>query len=363
MQRAAALAVQAAGGFGAMATAIRAEAQHDADGPFEPLPLIGNERRLHVRAYDYWRARAAGRAMPMLADCADIESSAFAGRMAIIDLARDDHPARLRSVGAALAAELPRRGAIEQSPLLAELIRRLPAVALQRAPIGFEAELPQETGAGICFRGILLPLADEAGEIAHVLGVMNWRHLSAEAGLDLSAALALAGTAMAPVATAGSPWDKAGQDATRTAPASGHQRLSAARTWAALATSDRARARAHLHAAIGAAHDALADFEVDNARALLPWVFGEREDLAAIEAVLAGARRAGLSGRDLAARLDAADGGIDAFLSLLSGSEGAAPDRIVEASFRLASLAPELMAPARPRGLARTGTPRRRAAG
>ncbi|MDO6413069.1 hypothetical protein Q4F19_01615 [Sphingomonas sp. BIUV-7] len=313
---------------------------------FEPLPVIASERRLHVRAFNYWRARADGRAMPTLADCADIETMPFAGRMAIVDLARAGQAARIRSIGSELAAELPAAKAGASEGLFAELIRRLPAVATRRTPIGFEADVPDGAESGTCYRGILLPIADETGVIAHVLGVVNWRHLANrvdEIDGDVSAALAsvqdIGFEAKAP-----SPWSRPVTPEAVREPASSNQRIAMARTWAAMATTDRARGRSHLHAAIGAAHDALSGFEANNSTPMLGWIFGDHADLEAIERVLAGARKLGITGQALTERLDAHPEGLEGFLAIFKQARPPAHAPITRLRFRLSPIASDLLA-------------------
>jgi hypothetical protein len=314
-----------------------AEAAHD----FEPLPIIGSERRLHVRAYHYWRALADDRPMPTLADCADLGETGFASKMILIDLAKGQKPARIRSVGEDLVAEMPSAESTG-SGLVDELLARLPTVAMQRAPIGFEAETPEGEEAGRCFRGILLPIADDDGAIAHVLGVMSWRHFAAEiAGREIFAAVASLPTAprMAEIV---SPWSTAPvMHEMPVAPTAG-ERLLSAQTWKALASMDRTQSQTHLHAAVGAAYDAVADLSEDEGKALLASIFDQGPELVLIERVIAQARLLAIGGQDLARRLDAASGGMTDFVE-----QGAnMPEPVTTPArmhFRLAPLGSDLL--------------------
>lgn len=146
-----------------------------------PLFLIDNERRMHLRAYNYWQARLGGRAMPKLSDCADLAEMPFASNMALIDLGKSDQDTRISRIGAALEAGVaPQQRATRE--LFAELLSRLPVVVAQCAPVAFEADMPviASADAAYCYRGILLPLSDETGALAHVLAVMNWRGVNDE---------------------------------------------------------------------------------------------------------------------------------------------------------------------------------------
>jgi hypothetical protein len=314
---------------------------------FEPLPMIGSERRLHVRAYHYWQSRADGRAMPTLKDCEDAEQAGFAERMMLIDLTDGRRGARIRTVGKELATHIP--GAFGATvpkgsrALVDEIITRLPTVSLHRAPVGFEAEAPHGE-AGFCFRGILLPLSDDTGAMAHVMGVMSWREIAAPMlPDDIVAAVASVPTAPA-TDVAVSPWGMPVADRV-VPPAPSHaERIAAARTRVALADADRILAQAHLHAAIGIAHDAVAELSREAGSTLLATIFEGRADLPQIERSIAQARLLAIDGRALATRLDVEAQGMTSFLDRVDvASAQLAKPVPVRPRFRLTSLGLELM--------------------
>ena len=316
---------------------------------FEPLPMIGSERRLHVRAYHYWRSRADGRAMPTLKDCEDAEQAGFADRMMLIDLADGRRGARIRTVGKELAAHIP--GALGASVpkgsrvLVDEIITRLPAVSLHRAPVGFEAETPHGE-AGFCFRGILLPLADDTGAMAHVMGVMSWREIAASMLPDDIVA-AVASVPAAPASDAVlSPWGMPAANRDITPTPSHAERIAAARTRVALADADRILAQGHLHAAIGIAHDAVADLSEEAGSALLVSIFEGRADLSQIERSILQARLLAIDGRALAARLDAEPQGMTSFFERVDAASARSSESApVRPRFRLTSLGLEPLVP------------------
>lgn len=324
----------------------RDEASADEPYAFEPLPIIAGERRLHIRAFEYWRARADGRAMPTLADCADMQRMPFAARTILIDLARGEAAARIRTVGDALSGDV-QGGNAAGSGLLDELLARLPIVALQRAPIGFEAETPDGAENGRQFRGILLPLSDDEGTMAYVLGVLSWRDI-AGAAVTPTVMAALASVPGAPnTSPAVVPWSLPSTLHERPAMRVPTDRMSEARTWLALAGTDRARSRAHLHAAVGAAHDAMQDMAVDESEATLLTLFGE-EAAPRISRVTALARLLAIPGRELARRLDAEPLGIEGFITTHEAN-GEPPSAPVRLRFRLSALEPDLISPRRRR--------------
>ncbi|QJU59376.1 hypothetical protein HL653_17880 [Sphingomonas sp. AP4-R1] len=331
----------------------------DAGPTFEPLPIIGSERRLHVRAFHYWRARADGRPMPRLEDCADLSEAGFARQMILIDLAKGDRPARIRAVGRDLVEEVP-NAEIPAGSLIDELLVRLPTVALQRAPVGFEAEAPAGEDLGRCFRGILLPIAGDDDAIAHVLGVISWRQVAAEhPGREIMAAVASLPTAPR-AADGGSPWSA--DPVTRRLPAAAtpEERLASARTWKALAGMDRTRSRTHFHAAIGAAYDAVADLPTDETAGTLLSVFDDAPELPLIEQAIEHARLLAIGGHELASWLDGLPGGLAEFIAQQDAAlePEAEPTRM---RFRLSSLDADLLAPAPRRDKDSRTLPKRRA--
>lgn len=135
-----------------------------------------NERRMHLQAYRYWQSRLAGRRMPRLSDCADLMATSFASRLALIDLPGAAADARISVVGIGLEKDLRSAHLTMRDPF-ASLLERLPLIEAEGAPIAFEADLPflASADADYAVRGILLPLADDAGRISAVMAVMNWR--------------------------------------------------------------------------------------------------------------------------------------------------------------------------------------------
>ncbi|WP_294390113.1 hypothetical protein [uncultured Sphingomonas sp.] len=239
-----------------------------------PDAVFGRERRLHARAYDHWVSLLRGRRMPLLADLDPGHLDDFAGHSVLIELVGAERQPTIAFLGRALRDEAgiaPARPDVSEVPaetLLSELLRRFGEIASHGAPIGFEAELARHDGAPMLHRGILLPFADDDGALSAVYGVISWKMLAVVDGLsDITAAVTSAFSSRRLV-PATSVWGDGPGAAARPAPRTGQtlpQRLTGARTWAALAQADRTRSTASLHAALGIAHDLLLEARNDPA--------------------------------------------------------------------------------------------------
>jgi hypothetical protein len=158
------------GGYGADDAAIEAPANVGTD-----------ERRMHVRAYNYWVSLLDGRAYPSIEDLNPEDLEDFGPNSVLLDFtAGIENPAvsflghRLR-----LSCDLPEDlGSIEQIPprsLLSRLTDHFMQIIANRAPIGFEAEYTNEAGVDILYRGILMPFSSDDDTIDFIYGVINWK--------------------------------------------------------------------------------------------------------------------------------------------------------------------------------------------
>jgi hypothetical protein len=304
----------------------------------DPAMLFGRERRLHARAYDYWVSLLRGRRMPAIADMEPGQLDAFAGQSVLIELDAVSAEPAIAFLGRELRDEAeiaPARPTLTDIPsgtMLAELLRRFPDIVAYRAPVGFEAEFTGRGGVPLLHRGILLPFADEQGRLSAVYGVVSWKAVAAvDAAPDIAAAVASAFNSR-PVRPVTSIWGDGPGAAVKDQPKPVEtppldRRLAAARTWAALAETDRTRSSASLHAALGAAYDLALEARRNPAvfaasagvpattRAIVTTVFGGplsrlgRVELRRYALVLDYGMRLGLGTGQLPAWLDAQVGG------------------------------------------------------
>jgi len=148
----------------------------------QPTVEIGSdERRMHVRAYNYWVSLLNGRDYPSIEDLEPGEVSDFANHSVLLDFtAGRDNPAT-PYVGTAIREECGLAEgiqSIEEVPsrsLLSRLTDHYMQIIANRAPIGFEAEFVNQRGDPICYRGILMPFSSDGDTIDFIYGVINWK--------------------------------------------------------------------------------------------------------------------------------------------------------------------------------------------
>jgi hypothetical protein len=156
--------------------------------PDDVAVAIGtDERRMHVRAYNYWVALLDGRDFPSIEDLEPGDVEDFAAHSVLLDFTCGrDNPA-IPYIGAAIRdecgleddtrtiADVPSRS------LLSRLTDHYMQIIANRAPIGFEAEFANQREETICYRGILMPFSSDGDTIDFIYGVINWKHVDAAA--------------------------------------------------------------------------------------------------------------------------------------------------------------------------------------
>lgn len=184
---------------------------HDQDDAAIDAPAsVGvDERRMQVRAYNYWASLLADRAYPSVEDL-DLEGADFGAHSVLLDFT-----AGVENPGIAFLGERLRDESqigedvhyISQIPgrsLLSRLTDHYLQIIANRAPIGFEAEFVNDRGLTIMYRGILLPFSSDDDTIDFIMGVINWKEAApadqeAELQLSVEQALRSAAPLTAPV--------------------------------------------------------------------------------------------------------------------------------------------------------------------
>ena len=168
-----------------------------------------DERRMHVRAYNYWVSLLDGRDYPSIEDLDPASITDFAPHSVLLDFtAGRDNPST-PYIGTAIREECGLGQdvtQIEQVPsrsLLSRLTDHYLQIIANRAPIGFEAEFVNQRGHSICYRGILMPFSSDGDTIDFIYGVINWKDI----GAPVAAEEPLAAAIEAPPAETHIAWD------------------------------------------------------------------------------------------------------------------------------------------------------------
>ncbi|MFZ5746531.1 MAG: PAS domain-containing protein [Pseudomonadota bacterium] len=343
------------------------------DGPFDsgrgndqdagvgdrPIQLGGDERRMHVRAYNHWVSLLRGRAYPSIEDLDPENIADFGPNSVLLDFSNGIEDPAIRYIGRSLREECGVDGTINRisdvpsRSLLSRLTDHYLQIIANRAPIGFEAEFVGTRGHNTMYRGILMPFSSDEDTIDFIYGVINWKEMvDAETQAKLNAEieqvrrspprLPLASApvwADGPSSGLGMPDEDeplAQRGLTPLAPAAEPatlgDRLLRARESAAAARASDTRSRAALYRALSRAYDFARAAENDpngygriieeaglTAQARAPMtpavklVFGIEYDktrLTEFAAVLAHARRNDVAPADFDGFLETAEGGI-----------------------------------------------------
>jgi hypothetical protein len=152
------------------------------DGAIEAPPAIGvDERRMQVRAYNFWAAMLGDRAYPSVEDLNIEDVEDFGPHSVLLDFtAGIEDPAivylgdRLRAESA-VDEEVQYISQVPSRSVLSRLTDHYLQIIANRAPIGFEAEFVNDRDVTIMYRGILLPFSSDDDTIDFIMGVINWK--------------------------------------------------------------------------------------------------------------------------------------------------------------------------------------------
>src|SRR4051795_149192 len=147
-----------------------------------------DERRMHVRAYNYWVSLLEGRDFPSIEDLEPDDVLDFAAHSVLLDFTCGrDNPA-IPYIGAAIRDEcglnddMRTIGDVPSRSLLSRLTDHYLQIIANRAPVGFEAEFANQRDELICYRGILMPFSSDGDTIDFIYGVINWKRVNAATG-------------------------------------------------------------------------------------------------------------------------------------------------------------------------------------
>ena len=158
------------------------DAVHDAASHAPDLTdVIGSdERRMHVRAYNYWCSLCDGGDFPSIEDIDASVIEDFGPNSVIVDLTGQLNQPATPYVGSAIKAEIgvddvKSLADVPGRSLLSRLTDHYFQIIATRAPVGFEAEFVNQRGEDICYRGILMPFSSDGDTIDFVYGVISWK--------------------------------------------------------------------------------------------------------------------------------------------------------------------------------------------
>ena len=163
----------------------RNDVDHGEDAAIDaPLTVVSAERRMQVRAYNYWASLLGDRALPSIEDLSPDELEDFGPHSILLDFSMGlDNPSVVY-LGTALRQECEIEGTItyiDDVParsLVSRLTDHYLQIIANAAPIGFEAEFVNQRGSDILYRGILMPFSSDDETIDFVFGVINWKELA-----------------------------------------------------------------------------------------------------------------------------------------------------------------------------------------
>ena len=166
--------------------------QHDDEAVRElPPSAIGqDERRMQVRAYNFWASLLQDRNFPSIEDLEPGQLPDFGPYSVLLDFSTGiDNPA-IQYLGGELGVECGAQGQIRHlsdvpsRSLLSRITDHYLQIIANQAPIGFEAEFVNQRGATILYRGILLPFSSDDDTIDFIYGVINWKELADQKTTD-----------------------------------------------------------------------------------------------------------------------------------------------------------------------------------
>lgn len=157
----------------------------DEDEAIEAPPHIGtDERRMHVRAYNYWASLLQGVAYPSIERLDPSKLEDFGPNSVLLDFSGGANNPAIAWLGGALREECGISSGItsvSQVParsLLSRLTDHYMQIIANQAPVGFEAEFVNSRNRNTMYRGILMPFSSGGDTIDFIYGVINWKEVA-----------------------------------------------------------------------------------------------------------------------------------------------------------------------------------------
>jgi hypothetical protein len=179
-------------GLGASSGSENDYADDDTAIEAPPSPVGQDERRMQVRAYNFWASLLDNRSFPSIEDLDPENLPDFGPNSVLLDFSSGIENPAVQFLGARLAEECAGIGAgpirqlsdVPSRSLLSRITDHYMQILANQAPIGFEAEFVNQRGATVLYRGILLPFSSDDDTIDFIYGVINWKELADQAMTD-----------------------------------------------------------------------------------------------------------------------------------------------------------------------------------
>lgn len=141
----------------------------------------GDERRMQVRAYNFWLGLAPQGELPAIEDLQPEQLDDLGPNSVLLDLTLGRENPSILFIGDRLAQacghgdEIFAAGDVPSRSLLARITEHGLEVVANRAPVGFDAEFVDAEGRQILYRSILLPFSSNGRAIDFIFGVISWK--------------------------------------------------------------------------------------------------------------------------------------------------------------------------------------------
>lgn len=151
-----------------------------------PAAAPHTEKRLVLRMLDLWRRFHQGDQMPLAKMLTQAEAGADADHVFLIDICHIAGP-RFTYVGEALQVPGWPNGAealindCPQESVLGLTCRHWREIVDREVPVT-RGGIGRNRGEAVLYRSIMVPLIDETGRIAVIMGAANWRSVEEKSG-------------------------------------------------------------------------------------------------------------------------------------------------------------------------------------
>ena len=155
-----------------------------------PSPVGQDERRMQVRAYNYWASLLGERSFPSIEALEPAELGDFGPYSVLLDFTAGIENPVVTFLGERLANEcgtdhqIKRLNDVPARSLLSRITDHYMQILANEAPIGFEAEFVNQREANVMYRGILLPFSSNDETIDFIYGVINWKEMADQRTAD-----------------------------------------------------------------------------------------------------------------------------------------------------------------------------------